>query len=304
MSPIFKSTDTAVGNAVLVDKDTGAGITGLTDVKVKIYNPDGTVLLAALGCTELSGSQGIYGFSLASSQRAQIGIYTWEMSTATGNILKAVPGTFQSGGWVDGIKSPVGLNPVHLLVRDRTSHDPLAGVGVTIYDSSGLTMVANGLTGADGMVALDGNEDEGWSMPLGEYLVRCFKVGANFDLSYDIEVVAGSNSFTLEGTNIEPIPPPDPELCLIYGWLYEIGGTPWVEQTFRVSLYSPPPNLVNIVIGTGAWTVLTDATGYFSFNAFRGSQIRLDIPQASTEETIVLVPDQASIKLKVLLGLG
>ena len=300
MSGIFKSTDTVVQKASLVDRYTGIGITGLTDVVVKVFNPDGTVLFASLSCAEVSGSHGIYGFTLIASQRTQAGIYSWEMSSPTANILRPSQGTFQNGGWVDQI---VGLGSgnrkVTIIVQDISTHDPIPDVQIFMRDASDTTIEAFGIADSTGSMV--------FNLYDGTYKVYLSKMASYSFAVPETLVVSGDKTETYSGQVIIPVPPPDPELCLIYDWLYDGEGKPWINQKFRVSIYSPPPNLDSIVIGDGARVVETDATGYFGFTAFRGSQIKLDFPQAggAVDGAIVLVPaDKASIKLKTLLGLG
>ena len=289
----FGTADSIDQYVYVRDRDSGLPVFGIADLVADVRNPDGTLLSGSpFPLSAIPGITGLYKFRILPGQRSQIGYYTWRITSATASIDQPIVGGFVVGFVVSG----AGNRAVTISVKDVDTEGPIPDAQVYVRDSTGTTIEAGSATNGNGEVVFNL-----WD---GTYRVYISKLG-NYQFTVpETLVVSGDVTETYRGHSLTPAPPPDPEMCMIYGWLYEIGGTPWVEQTFRVSLYSPPPNLVNIVIGTGAWTVLTDATGYFSFNAFRGSQIRLDIPQASIEETIVLVPDQASIKLKVLLGLG
>jgi hypothetical protein len=316
MDGLFQSTEVVTQRAALVDKTTGAGITGLEDAVAKVWNPDGTLLLDDLECVELDGSEGLYEFSLEDDERSQAGVYAWEVSSPTANIAKPTVGSFQSGGWIDLIKSPVGLKEVHILVQDSISGDPIPEVRAVIFDATGVVLVGSGLTGADGKVTLGGNEAEGWSMAIGTYLVRLVKAGVNFEVSYAASVTAdGSNSFTFEGTALTTTLPEDPDVCRISGNMKDLGVRLRDIDNADLAFYiSPAPqksgetiifeSAIRLSKATGTegtdGVYFDSTTGNFWIDIARGLVVKVESKIAGLEGTFT-VPDASTAKLVDLL---
>lgn len=61
---------------------TGAPISGLTDVVITVYNHAGTAIATAAACAEI-GSTGIYRYSLSGASVTGVGEYVGKMSTST-----------------------------------------------------------------------------------------------------------------------------------------------------------------------------------------------------------------------------
>jgi hypothetical protein len=212
----------------------------------------------------------------------------------------SVPVGGKSGG-----TTLVGSESVSILVRERTSLEPISDARASIYDSAGTHLIGYGVTNASGLLVLLGNVNPGFSLDPGEYIIKLVKSLVSFESSYPMTVVSGgSNNFILEGTEIPAPVPPATDLCLIRGWLYQLNATAYANQKFHVSIAQPPRGSQSgVVLASGAVVVKTDVNGYFEFYAVRNYLITIEIPQANLE-TKVMVPDQDWIWITDLLKLG
>lgn len=289
----FGTADAIDQYVFIRDKDTGLPIAGVTDLTATVKNPNGTTLLdSPFPLFEVPGVAGLYKFTILPSQRSQIGYYAWSVSSPTINADQPIVGGFIASLVMSG----AGNREVTIAVVDQETTGPIADVGVYVRDATGTTILAAGTTDGAGQVVLNL-----WD---GEYQVYLSKMGNyRFTVPEDL-TVDGDTEVEYQGVSIIPSPPPDPAMCVIYGWLYELNASPYALQKFHVSIYQPPRgSRTGVLLGSGALEVSTDVEGYFSFYAIRGYMIRIDVPQASLEAA-VLVPDQDSIKITDLVKLG
>lgn len=201
--------------------------------------------------------------------------------------------------------TPIGSEPASVLVRERGSHAPIAGVAVSIYDATGINFLDYGVTNGSGYLVLLGNLAPGLSLDPGSYVFRLVKSRYSFESGYPETVVHdGDNDFILEGSPLAPVPPPYPDVCLIYGWLYELNADPYASQKFHVRVYQPPRGSSSgVLVSAGSIKVETDQSGYFSFYALKGYLVQINVPQASLE-AVFLVPDQTEAKITDLVKVG
>ena len=224
MGGSFKVSDTIDQAAFLRNKDTGLPLTGLTDVKAKIVNPDGSVLAAALTADPVSELPGVYRFTLLPADRTQVGVYKWQLTSALGNFEQPVVGSFLNGILTAG--GAVGSEAVTVFVRDSVTLLPITDASVSVYSpfGDGYLLIHLGKTNASGFVVLSGNAEPGLPLDVGTYYVRLVKALASFEAIYEMEVVEGGpNEFVFEGLSLVIPPPVNPELVRIYGNVRDLG---------------------------------------------------------------------------------
>ncbi len=88
----------------------------------------------------------------------------------------------------------------------------------------------------------------------------------NYNQTKDtITVPLGGNSDTLFMSMFDPGGPPDPDLCRVYGWVYDIGGDSLagIEVTAEIPRAYHPAKYGNVVITPFSKSTVTDSTGYW-----------------------------------------
>lgn len=313
MSDSYRPSQTAYGTGLLLDKVTGVPISGLVDVTVKILNPDGTILLPDRECIELANNPGRYRFIVLAAERSQIGKYDWVMTSPAANLERDIDGSFISGAEAD----VYGSEAVSVLVRDSITLLGIPDVSFSLYDSLGEVLWGLGKTNPSGYVVLDGRSVPGFSLDLGNYIIRLTKAMVSFDPEYPIIVtITGPNDFTLEGTSLVIEPPSDPGICRIYGNIKDLGlllrDIERVE--LRFSITKAPQKSEDIIVtatalvlnkntGTGGAEGLyfNTATGEFWIDIARGVWAKVCCSIADLDDAEFKVPDQATASLLSLI---
>jgi len=313
MSGSFKKTDTIEQLVFIRDKDTGNPIAGLTDLTAKIINPDGTVLFASLPLIEVAELSGIYKFSIIPSQREQVGVYPWQVTSPTANMDKPLSGSFMNGILAGAL---AGSELCSILVRDFDTHIPIPDVSVSIFDSGGIALIATGKTRSDGYFVQTGLSVSGISLDPANYIIRLTKAMASFDPAYlRTVVVGGPNDFILEGRSLAIPPTIDPEMCRIYGNIKDLGlGLMDIDNVEILFGISPAPQHSGDIIITTTQIKLNKntgisgaggkyfnlATGDFYVDIARGLRVIVTCVQAGMSKAFT-VPDVSSAKLISLI---
>lgn len=87
-------------------------------------------------------------------------------------------------------------------------------------------------------------------------------------------VVSGTTALTITGTSPSVTPPANPDLSLVYGYLYDLSGNPVPGAPVKFTLVADGPAIDGgILQQTPAVTETTDSTGYFEVNLTKTSAI-------------------------------
>lgn len=106
-------------------------------------------------------------------------------------------------------------------------------------------------------------------------------------------------------TLFNPGNPPSPELCRVYGWIYDIGGDSLadVSVTAEIPTEYQPIKYGNVIITPFRKTAITDSTGYWQLDIFPNSllsnplskyQFSVEYPSGVVLRSKVAVPDTVS----------
>lgn len=187
-----------------------------------------------------------------------------------------------------------GLYSFNITVFDSASSQVVPGVDIVVRNMDQTALVAVGETGSDGAVAFNLDADT--------FIVIGFSPGYIFE-SHDTIGVVGAGDDTLYGYQFNPGEPGSPDLCRVYGFLYDIGGGP--EEGASVSAWLPSGVTASGsgIISPFRIETASDSTGYFYIDLIPSADLdqadaRYEISIRRTDGTIlrerVIVPDSTS----------
>lgn len=197
-----------------------------------------------------------------------------------------------------------GTEPETLIVLASADSTQLQGVRVTIRTIDQSTVKVDGLTtDVNGKLILDLDADSFFvALSANNYIQK----------NDTIVVAGGGQTDTLFMQAFDPGSPSSADLCIVYGWVYDIHGDSVKGAEVTVEILSDSSE-VGITSG-GVWINLysykrkteTDATGKFSLEVYKTSALSdtsstylFSIKQASGRVVRVLsdVPDSSTFKL-------
>jgi len=150
-----------------------------------------------------------------------------------------------------------GAEPETLIVLSSTDSTKIQGARVTAKTVDQTTTKVAGLpTDVDGELIL--------ALDSGSYWLEI--TANNYNQTKDtITVPAGGNTDTLFMPMFDPGSPPDPGLCRVYGWVYDIGGDSLAgaEITAEIPRTYHPAKYDNVVITPYSKSTVTDSSGYW-----------------------------------------
>lgn len=201
----------------------------------------------------------------------------------------------------------MALETVDILVQDdEVVPQPVDGVTVRVYDSSGTTLITSGVTGAvtSGHVefTLDGDD------PPTEYQLRFSVNGGSIVSPQAIEVYSppasaptGANNFVITASMFTLPPATNIRLCRASGYVWGPNGKPrrGIDMHF-IPCFNP---LVVDDVGILGERVATntDEDGYAQTDLLRGGEYLATIESHENIQRHVVVPDRNSININNLL---
>lgn len=194
-----------------------------------------------------------------------------------------------------------GTQPETLFVfaSDTTA---LEGVSVTVRNlAQTATKVPGKRTDSSGRVMLELDPDS--------FVVALY---ANNYTQGDLDTIAvssGGGTDTLWINMFDPGNPADPDLCRVYGWIYDITGDSLkgVSVTAQIPTEYHPVKYSNIIITPFRKSVETDSLGYWQIDLFPNSLLSapdskylfaVEYPSGVIYRSTVEVPDSVSWQLK------
>ncbi len=178
----------------------------------------------------------------------------WVWNTPQSNHI--IDGTF--GGYLDaeisGLGSGSGVYSQTIVAFDSTLEQVIPFVNMAVRNLDQTSLLAVGATGSDGHVSfnLDG----------GSYLVVASAAGYIFEANADLEVT-GNSIDTVYGDQFDPGMPPSPNLCRVYGHLYDLSGAAEQGATVTASLPSGVVRFDGVIVSPSVMMATTDSEGYF-----------------------------------------
>lgn len=221
-------------------------------------------------------------------------IARWVWNTPQDN--HTLSGTF--GKYLDteisGVSSGSGLYSYDIVVIDSTNEQIIPGVNITVRNINQTALIAVGTTDNQGSI--------GFNLDADSFLVISFSPGYIFD-SFDTLIVSGPGVDTILGYRFDPGDPPNPDLCRLYGHLYDVSGNPEVGATITAWLPSGVSRADDAIVSPFRVETNSDSTGYFYIDLIPSTDLSPDtaayeITVTRSDGTIlrerVLVPDQSN----------
>lgn len=216
-----------------------------------VYFNDKTILASLTADSVLADSLSYRG-SGGGSDSSSIARWVWNTPQAN----HGFDGTF--GKYLDaeisGLGTGSGIYAYSLLTYDTLINQVIPGVNLTVRNSGQTALVAVARTGSDGLITFSLDDDS--------FMVMASAPGYIFE-SGKIIFVSGAGTDTLFGYRFDPGTPASPELCRVYGHLYDIKGQPVADAMVSASLPQGVTQSGGIVVSPLIITVTTDSSGYF-----------------------------------------
>ncbi len=163
-----------------------------------------------------------------------------------------------SGSWAaSGTGS--GAYSTTIIAYDSLKRQPLSGVALSIYNLSQTSLKA--AVSSD----IDGHGDV--NLDADTHIVVATAPGYSFP-PYDTIVIAGSQSDTVYGVYFQPGFPSLPELCRVWGFVFDVRGYPLAGGQVTAYLPSGAARVNTIILTPTAVSTVIDSTGYFYLDLF------------------------------------
>jgi hypothetical protein len=174
-----------------------------------------------------------------------------------------------------------------MVAIDSTTDQVIPGANMVMRNIDQSALVALGTTDTQGEMAFNLDSDS--------FLVVSYAPGYIFE-SYDTVVVSGAGSDTVYAYRFDPGDPADPDLCRLYGYIYDIAGNP--EEDATVTAWLPSGVLKNnsTIIAPFKVEAFSDSTGYFYLDLVPNS---LMIPDTSKYEIVITLTDGTVLRERV-----
>lgn len=207
------------------------------------------------------------------------------------------------GGWVDSNKtetgSPMGdgMYAHTFVVIDTAALCPVPGVRVAVRSPDQTALVAAGITDASGKAA--------FNLDAGSFLIVVQAPGYIF-MAYDTVAVDGPGCDSLYCHRFDPGRPAEPDLCRVFGYLYDIAANPQEGAEIRARLNVGARRYDGSVVSPLVKLTQSDSLGYFYLDLIPSSLLVPDSPHYEISITLadgtilrenVLVPNQDAWQL-------
>jgi hypothetical protein len=187
------------------------------------------------------------------------------------------------GGYGEG---PISYQ---ILAYDSTIQQVIPGVSIAIRNLGQDALMALNSTGSDGRAS--------FNLPADSLLAVAFSPGYIFE-TYDTLVVSTNGSDTLFGYCFDSGTPATPELCRVYGFLYDISGNPENSAVVTAWLPSGVSRSDNSIISPFKVTALSDTTGYFYLDLIPNGVL---VPDSSKYEITITRTDGTILRQRVVV---
>ncbi len=197
------------------------------------------------------------------------------------------------GGWVDSNRTEAGsslgdgMYARTVAVIDSTTQSPVPGVRVAVRSVDQMVFIAGGVTNYEGEV--------GFNLDVGDFLILAQAPSYIFE-SFDTISVEGPGCDSLMGYHFDPGLPPEPDLCRVYGYIYDIAANPEMNAEIEAHLSPGVRRFGGAVVSPLVRQTQSDSLGYFYIDLI--PSVRLE-PDSSTYEISITLSDGAILREKV-----
>ena len=195
---------------------------------------------------------------------------------------------------ISGLSAGSGAYSYTIVAFDSSVSQVVPQTSVAVRNVAQTSLVASGATGSDGAVSLNLDADS--------FVVVATAPGYIFT-AFDTIVVNSSGSDTVYGDQFDPGAPTSPELCRVYGYLYDINGAPETGASVTAHLPSGVVRFSGGIVSPFAVTTTSDTTGYFYLDLIPSDSLipsgtKYELTISRTDGTILrqrlVVPDSSA----------
>jgi hypothetical protein len=191
-----------------------------------------------------------------------------------------------------------GANSVVIRCKQSSDSSDIAFAQIQVLDSTENSTI--------GLLTSDSQGRGFFALDNGTYCVRMYKPGWQFTVPETLKVT-GDGDTTYYADAFDPGAPPQPDLCRVYGWIYDINNLPVVGAKIEAGIKIIPLRYQNVIISPYYKTTTTDDEGYWHLDLYPNSALNPSNTNYvffiySASGTILriktTVPDQASWELQ------
>jgi hypothetical protein len=188
-----------------------------------------------------------------------------------------------------GIGNGGGIYSHQLFVIDSSLEQAIPMAGIEIHNIEQTSLIALGQTNSLGYSNFNLLEDS--------FLVNVFAAGYIFD-GFDTLIVSGSGVDTIFGFHFMPENPASPDLCRLYGFLYDISRLPSVSATVTAYLPAGVVRSGGGIISPYKKTTATDTLGYFFIDLIPNNDL---IPDTTKYEIIITLSNGTILRERIVI---
>ena len=261
-----------------------------SDVTLRyLRKPDTSFNAFALsGANFIELSDGIYKITLDGTVLAYVG----EL------LLYFSGGLFENFTYRQTVQSKNPGNVQVTITVETVTPEPLPDTQVDIWDNGQTILLWSGVTDSSGQVVVALNP--------GSYKVLLRRTRTSFTVPETLTVIGPSaETKTYNGTEISIPASSNPDVCVVYGYVYDITGVPddQISPDYIALTAQRTPGLIHLsgrFITVDESDVRVSDSGYFEIELIRGLQVKLEAPRFGLYKTIT-VPNQATVDLSTLV---
>jgi hypothetical protein len=188
-----------------------------------------------------------------------------------------------------GAGAGYGIYTYCLYAVDSSLGQAIPGVNLEIRNIAQTALIALNVSNAQGYGI--------FKLPADSFVVNAFAPPYLFP-NYDTIVVSGPGTDSIFGVHFDPGSPASPELCRVYGFLYDITGQPEESATVAVWLPAGAVRVGGGVISPFKTVAFTDSMGYFYLDLIPNSVMT---PDTARYEFTIMRSDGAIIRERVAI---
>jgi|GEM_PF-1539396 len=207
------------------------------------------------------------------------------------------------GGWIDSNKTETGsaigdgMYARALVAIDSAANCPVPGVRLAIRSLDQTILITGGITDVTGRAF--------FNLDAGEFLVLALAPSYIFE-PFDTITVSGPGCDSLYGFRFDPGCPAEPDLCRVYGYIYDITGNPEIGAEIQARLSAGARRFGGAVVSPLVQRTHSDSLGHFFLDLIPSALLNPDSPAYEISITLsdgtilrenIVVPDQKTWQL-------
>ena len=191
--------------------------------------------------------------------------------------------------WGQGSGSGSGIYSCRLFAIDSSLDQAIPGVCIEIRNLAQTALVALGTTNSSGFCSFNLSSDS--------FIVNSFAPGYIF-ASFDTLIVSGPEDDSTFACRFDPGSPAAPNLCRMYGYLFDIGGNPDSSATVTAYLPAGVARTEGGIISPFKKSAASDSAGYFYLDLIPNSCL---IPDTSRYEVTITRSDGTILRERIIV---